>query len=571
MIDPKSIEKLKNQIDIVNIIEQYIPVKKMGSSYKCVCPFHDDKNPSMSINQNKQMYHCFACKAGGDAVKFVMDYEKLTYPEAIEKIAQISNFSLEYTNDKVPTQKENKHILEKVNAFYRSEFYKNEAAVRYIKSRGINDAMIEKFELGWAGDSKSTIRLLQNENIEPKEALEVGIVKQNEKGIYASFIERITFPIYSHTTRLVGFGGRTISDHPAKYVNSPQSSVFDKSKLLYGYHLARQSIFEKNQIIITEGYLDVIMFHYAGFTNAVAVLGTALTTSHLPLLKRDNISVILCFDGDGAGINAAIKSAHLLSINKIDTKVVIISNGADPADMVFAGKIKELKELFGSGEDAVRFYIEKIMQKYDIRRSTQRENCFNEVKAYMDELGFDLACSWVAEVAAKFNQTTQYVADRLGLNEKPKNGEVKFKREFRKKGKDEFDNAVMVDEVPNMINKDPLEFSLYKTMLNNPNYRDIILSNTNSRYFIKHPDYLNAILYRYDADDEAKVREILFDENIHEITDETTLQKAILNIQIAFYENEQQILKGSDNPNKVEILEKLLFIIKDLKTQLYKI
>ena len=165
MIDPKSIEKLKNQIDIVNIIEQYIPVKKMGSSYKCVCPFHDDKNPSMSINQNKQMYHCFACKAGGDAVKFVMDYEKLTYPEAIEKIAQISNFSLEYTNDKVPTQKENKHILEKVNAFYRSEFYKNEAAVRYIKSRGINDAMIEKFELGWAGDSKSTIRLLQKENI----------------------------------------------------------------------------------------------------------------------------------------------------------------------------------------------------------------------------------------------------------------------------------------------------------------------------------------------------------------------------------------------------------------------
>jgi len=571
MIDPKSIEKLKNQIDIVNIIEQYIPVKKMGSSYKCVCPFHDDKNPSMSINQNKQMYHCFACKAGGDAVKFVMDYEKLTYPEAIEKIAQISNFSLEYTNDKVPTQKENKHILEKVNAFYRSEFYKNEAAIRYIKSRGINDAMIEKFELGWAGDSKSTIRLLQNENIEPKEAIDSGIVKQNEKGIYASFIERITFPIYSHTTKLVGFGGRTISDHPAKYVNSPQSALFDKSKLLYGYHLARQSIFEKKQIIITEGYLDVIMLHYAGFTNAVAVLGTALTTSHLPLLKRDNISVILCFDGDGAGINAAIKSAHLLSINKIDTKVVIINNGADPADMVFAGKIKELKELFGSGEDAVRFYIEKIMQKYDITRSVQRENCFNEVKAYMDELGFDLACSWVAEVAAKFNQTTQYVADRLGLNEKPKNGEVKFKREFRKKGKDEFDNAVMVDEVPNMINKDPLEFSLYKTMLNNPNYRDIILSNTNSRYFIKHPDYLNAILYRYDADDEAKVREILFDENIHEITDETTLQKAILNIQIAFYENEQRILRDSDKPNKVEILEKLLFIIKDLKKQLYKI
>ena len=168
MIDPKSIEKLKNQIDIVDIIEHYLPVKKMGANYKCVCPFHDDKNPSMSISQSKQIFHCFACKAGGDAIKFVMDYEKLTYPEAIERIASLVNFSLEYTSDKLPTQKENKHILEKVNAFYRSEFFKHEAAVRYIYSRGINDAMIEKFELGWAGDSASTIRLLQNENIEPK-------------------------------------------------------------------------------------------------------------------------------------------------------------------------------------------------------------------------------------------------------------------------------------------------------------------------------------------------------------------------------------------------------------------
>ena len=279
---------------------------------------------------------------------------------------------------------------------------------------------------------------------------------------------------------------------------------------------------------------------------------------------------MLCFDGDGAGINAAIKSAHLLSINKIDTKVVIISNGADPADMVFAGKIKELNELFGSGEDAVKFYIEKIMQKYDITRSVQRDNCLSEIKAYMDELGEEIASSYVTEVAARFNLTPQSVADRFGLKQKPKN-EAKFKREFRKKDKDEFSNSVMVDEVPAVMNKDPLEFALFKTMLNNPNYRDEILSKLGARYFIKHPEYLNAILYRYDVSDEQMVREILMDENIHEITDATTLQKAILNMQIAFYENEQQILKGSDNPNKIEILEKLLFIIKDLKTQLYKI
>ena len=200
----------------------------------------------------------------------------------------------------------------------------------------------------------------------------------------------------------------------------------------------------------------------------------------------------------------------------------------------------------------------------------QRDNCLSEIKAYMDELGDEIASSYVTEVAARFNLTPQSVADRFGLKQKPKN-ENKFKREFRKKDKDEFSNSVMVDEVPAVMNKDPLEFALFKTMLNNPNYRDEILSKLGARYFIKHPEYLNAILYRYDVSDEQMVREILMDENIHEITDATTLQKAILNMQIAFYENEQQILKGSDNPNKIEILEKLLFIIKDLKTQLYKI
>ena len=558
MIDPKSIEKLKNQIDIVNIIEQYIPVKKMGSSYKCVCPFHDDKNPSMSINQNKQMYHCFACKAGGDAVKFVMDYEKLTYPEAIEKIAQISNFSLEYTNDKVPTQKENKHILEKVNAFYRSEFYKNEAALRYIKSRGINDAMIEKFELGWAGDSKSTIRLLQNENIEPKEALEVGIVKQNEKGIYASFIERITFPIYSHTTRLVGFGGRTISDHPAKYVNSPQSVVFDKSKLLYGYHLAKQSIFEKKQIIITEGYLDVIMLHYAGFTNAVAVLGTALTTSHLPLLKRGEISVVLCFDGDGAGINAAIKSSRLLSQNEIDGSVVIIKGGADPADMVFAGRSEELKEMFDSGTELGEFYIEQIVKKYDISRPVQKQKCLEEIMEFTNSLKPVISNSYENLVAnlLKIEVGTFSLSNQRHSSTHSQN----------------FANANRQTEqnLQKKTKTDILEFSILKSMLANKGYETIVLNELEEKFFLHHKNYFQAALAPKIEANAVLVREIYVDDSAKVASSEESLREAILKLKLKYYEKFREDTKNSHKPHKLEMMQKISEIIKGIHEKLQK-
>ena len=558
MIDPKSIEKLKNQIDIVDIIEHFLPVKKMGANYKCVCPFHDDRNPSMSISQSKQIFHCFACKAGGDAIKFVMDYEKLTYPEAIERIASLVNFSLEYTNDKAPTQKENKHILEKVNAFYRSEFFKHEAAVRYIYSRGINDAMIEKFELGWAGDSASTIRLLQNENIEPKEALEVGIVKQNEKGIYASFIERITFPIYSHTTRLVGFGGRTISDHPAKYVNSPQSVVFDKSKLFYGYHLAKQSIFEKKQIIITEGYLDVIMLHYAGFTNAVAVLGTALTTSHLPLLKRGEISVVLCFDGDGAGINAAIKSSRLLSQNEIDGSVVIIKGGADPADMVFAGRSEELKEMFDSGTELGEFYIEQIVKKYDISRPVQKQKCLEEIMEFTNSLKPVISNSYENLVAnlLKIEVGTFSLSNQRHSSTHSQN----------------FTNANRQTEqnLQKKTKTDILEFSILKSMLANKGYETIVLNELEEKFFLHHKNYFQAALAPKIEANAVLVREIYVDDSAKVASSEESLREAILKLKLKYYEKFREDTKNSHKPHKLEMMQKISEIIKGIHEKLQK-
>lgn len=551
MIDPKSIERLKAQTDIVDVVGHYLPLKKSGANFVCVCPFHDDKNPSMSVSPSRGIFHCFSCKAGGDAIKFVMDYEKLSYPEAVEKIAGLQNFTLNYVRGGEPA-KENKHILENANAFYRSLLYKTPAAVEYLYSRGITDELIDKFELGFAPESAQTIRLLQNEQIEPKEALEIGIVKQNENGIYASFINRITFPIYTHAGRLVGFGGRTISGNPAKYVNSPQSAVFDKSTLFYGYHLAKREIFTKNQIIITEGYMDVIMLHKAGFNNVVAVLGTALTTKHLPLLKRGEISVILCFDGDDAGINAATKSALLLAQNEIDGSVVIIEGGADPADMVVAGKIEYLRQIFESGTEIGEFYIRHLASGFDLSRPVQKQKALEAIQTFTASLKPVVANSYTPLVAKILKIAEGSFWLTRGANTQAAQERMQA-YEMQNLGKNQRGR------------KDILEIRFLKTMIENPNFKKIVLENLKTEYFVRHRDIYEAVAQGANADDPA-VRELMF-ENYDAFKDEDEILKNIVILKVRFYENLHKEYSAKQIPleEKKQILSKIKKIIEELK------
>ena len=403
MIKNESIENLLATVDIVDVVEKYVPLKRSGANFVGVCPFHDDSHPSMSVSSKLGIFHCFSCKAGGNAIKFIQDYEKISFPEAVEKLAGMYNFALQYTGAKVQERSEEKKVLGILNAYYQSCLYQNPAAVKYLHDRGLSDQSIRKFGLGYAGASAQTIRVLQNEEIPPQDALNAGVVKQNERGLYASFIERITFPIYNHASKLVGFGGRTISDNPAKYVNSPQCALFDKSKIFYAFDLAKKSAIAKKTLIITEGYMDVIMLHQAGIDNAVAVLGTALTPAHLPLIKRAELNVVLSFDGDAAGINAAMKSARLLCLNKIDSSVAIIGGGADPADMIVAGKVRELEQIYASGMESGEFLIRRIAKKYDLARPVQKEAALNEIKEFTAALGPVLAESYQSLVAQILN------------------------------------------------------------------------------------------------------------------------------------------------------------------------
>ncbi|EOH3313080.1 DNA primase [Campylobacter jejuni] len=384
MITKESIENLSQRLNIVDIIENYIEVKKQGSSFVCICPFHADKNPSMHINPNKGFYHCFACKAGGDAFKFVMDYEKLSFSDAVEKVASLSNFTLSYTKEKQENKKELKSILPILNAYFKDNLKHHKEVLTYLYQRALNDKDIAKFELGFAGASEDSIRLLQNQKIPLEDAMSVGALKKDENNeFYASFIWRITFPIYDHKDLLVGFGGRTLNSNvPAKYVNSPQNILFDKSRIFYAFNIAKENIAKKKEIIVCEGYMDAIAFHKAGFNNAVAVLGTALTEHHLPLIRRYDAKVILCFDNDEAGLKAATRSAFLLSTNKIDGKVAILQGGKDPAELVAKNESTKLHNILDEGIELGEFYIRRLISTHSIISALDKQKALETIQKF---------------------------------------------------------------------------------------------------------------------------------------------------------------------------------------------
>lgn len=536
MISKNSIENLKNIVDIADVVGSYIPLKKSGANFVCVCPFHNDKHPSMSISPSKGIYHCFSCKAGGDAIKFVMEYEKLGYVEAIEKLASIYNVALEYTSSK-NEPKIDKKILENLNLHYKTLLYKNPEALNYLKSRSITDAIIEKWELGWAAGSQNTLNLLQNENIEPKEALEVGAIKQNESGYYASFINRITFPIYNHLGRLVGFGGRTISDNPAKYINSPQSQIFDKSKIFYGYDKAKSEIYRSHSIVICEGYMDCIMLHAAGINNAVAVLGTALTQKHIPLIQRGDIKVTLSFDSDSAGINAAFKSARLLMEHQIDGKVVLISGGKDPAELVASGKDMELRDMLSGGVELGEFYITQLVKNLNPKTPIEIAKSLKAIQEFSFGLNPIVADAYVPLVSTLLRIDPG--SFRLSKIEKRRDNSNLAKTQTN----------TQIQNLPVIEKKDIAELSILKNMLKNPEYCQIVEQYYGVEIFKDKATY-RAVVGSQSQNNEY-IRELELSQNLEEYKSVNELHNAIRPLAVGYYE---RLLKNK-NLTIEEIIE----------------
>ncbi len=505
MITKDSIENLKNHLDIVDVISQYVELKKSGANFKACCPFHGEDTPSFVVSPAKQIYHCFGCGAGGNnAISFVMEYEKLSFPEAIEKLASMYNFTLSY--DESNQKKQDLKVLEEVNKFYQKLFVSNDIAKEYIKKRGISEFSIEKFEIGYAPSSNDTINFLKSNYFNLADAKELGVIDTGQNGLYSRFIERITFPIYSQSGKIVGFGGRTITGHNAKYVNSPQTKIFNKSKLLYGYNLAKEHIYKRNRIIVTEGYLDVIMLHQAGFTTAVATLGTALTKEHLPLIRRGEPKVILAYDGDNAGLNAAFKASVMLSQGDFEGGVVIFGEGKDPADMVNDGKVEELNKIFDNPKPFIPFAIDYIISKYDINNPSSKQKALLEANDYLKSLGIIYQ-----------DEYKRYLAQRLNVRETLI--------------KTTTDN-VRPTEV-NLTKIDIAELCIIKTILEKPSRLDKVLDLVDASMFEYHRNEFELLIT--DIKNQS-FNGILINDKL-EVYDDERLNSELLVLLLKFYTN----------------------------------
>ena len=535
MITQDSIEALKARLDVVDVVGSYLELKKAGANYKSPCPFHDEKSPSFVVSPSKQIYHCFGCGAGGDSVKFVMEYEKLNYPEALEKLADNYNFTLGYTDSK--HNKPKSQLMDKVNDWYKNLLNSKHSALTYVKERGIFESSVEKFGIGYAPDSNATINFINQQMLSTPEAIEMGVLGYNEenRNTYARFIERVTFPIHATNGSMVGFGGRTITGHQAKYVNSPETPYFNKSRLLYAYHHARQDIYKSKEIVITEGYLDVIMLHQAGFTNAVATLGTALTPEHLPLLRKGEPKVIMAYDGDKAGRAAALKASKLLSAAGFDGGVVIFGQGLDPADMVKNGAMEELSAMFRNTKPFIEFVLDEIISLYDLRDPKAKEASMNEATAYLKSLSSILQEEYKSYLASRLGLSPSYVK----LTNKPSTDNQ---------------NAPLMQK---NSHKDAWELTLIKTVLENPNFIDQILDVLDPSLLMFHAREFSLALQ--GKRDMPELMAILVDETIVTLKSEEDLRAELIIFLTKYYERE---LKKVNMGNAVSFEEKAFYIRK---------
>lgn len=537
MISQDSIEALKARLDVVDVVGNYVELKKAGANFKAPCPFHDEKTASFVVSPSKQIYHCFGCGAGGDSIRFVMEYEKLTYPEAIEKLASNYNFTLTYTDSK--NNKPRSQLMDKLSEWYQNLLSHNQTAMNYLKDRGIYESSIEKFGIGYAPKSHETINYLQSQQFNITEGIEYGVVGHDpdRRQTFARFIERITFPIYSANGSIVGFGGRTITGHSAKYVNSPETKFFNKSRLLYAYNLAKQAIYKKAEIIITEGYLDVVMLHQAGFDNAVATLGTALTNEHLPLLRKGTPRVLMAYDGDKAGRAAALKASKLLSASGFNGGVVVFEGGLDPADMVKEGRINELSNIFHKPKPFIEFVLDELLSLYDLRDPKAKESCMAEGVAYLKTLSPILQ-----------EEYKTYLASRLGgLGVSP--SLVKITNQTNSKQPKEL--------VRKNTHKDMWELSLIKTVLEKPEFTDTILD-------VLEPSMLQFHSREFDLalqgnTEHPELMAILVDDTVKVLANAADLNAELIMFLMRFYDRE---LKKINTASNISFEQKAFYIRK---------
>ena len=392
------IEEVRMKNDILDVVSQYVKLTRRGSSYFGLCPFHNEKTPSFSVTPSKQMYYCFGCGAGGNVFNFVMEYENYSFGEALSHLAERAGVELpkiEYSAEARSRAKRREELLElnKLAAKYYYCQLKSEAGrpgYEYLRGRGLTDETIRQFGLGFSDKYGDSLRkFLKTKGYEDELLRDSGLfVADERRGMYDKFWNRVIFPIMDVNHRVIGFGGRVMGDGKPKYLNSPETQIFDKSRNLYGLQVARTS--RKPYLILCEGYMDVISMHQAGFTNAVASLGTALTSGHASLLKRYTQEVLLLYDSDEAGVRAALRAIPILREAGLGSRVVNLRPHKDPDEFIKAEGAQAFEERLQKAQDSFMFRVQMAAGSYPMEEPQGQNRFFDECAGMLLSLSDEL-------------------------------------------------------------------------------------------------------------------------------------------------------------------------------------
>lgn len=407
------IEEVRQKNDIVDVISGYVKLQKKGSSYFGLCPFHNEKSPSFSVSRSKQMYYCFGCGAGGNVFTFIMNYENYSFTEALQFLAERAGVELpkmEYSKE-AKEKADEKAVLLEINKLAAKYFYaqlkseRGSQAYTYLKNRKLSDETITAFGLGYSNKySDDLYQYLKQKGYSDQMIQKAGLISIDERqGVYDKFWNRVMFPIMDVNNRVIGFGGRVMGDAKPKYLNSPETPVFDKSRNLYGLHRARTS--RKPYFLLCEGYMDVISLHQAGFTNAVASLGTALTPGHASLIKRYVKEVYLTYDSDEAGTKAALRAVPILKNVGITARVIRMDPYKDPDEFIKNLGVEAFEERIARARNGFMFSLEMLEKNYDMTSPEGKTKFMHETARRLAEFEDEIERNNYIEAVAKAYHT----------------------------------------------------------------------------------------------------------------------------------------------------------------------
>lgn len=442
MISPTTIQQITNRIDIIDVVGEFVKLKKRGANYLGLCPFHGEKTPSFTVSPSKEIYKCFGCGRSGNTITFLMEHEKYSYVEALRWLANRYNVEIEETqvSDEVKQQQQAAESLHIINSFAQKFFAAQletdegkDIAVSYLKERGFNNDIIQKFQLGYNPQTRNAFAQAALKNQFNQELLiRSGLVVSRNDELVDNYRGRIIFPVHNNTGKIIGFGARVIgkADKAPKYINTPENEIYVKSKILYGLYFARQTIDKNDECLLVEGYTDVISLHQAGVENVVASGGTSLTTDQLRLIKKYTNNLTIIYDGDAAGVKAALRGLDMALEESLNVKLVLIPDNEDPDSYVRKAGSNAFKEFVASNKkDFVLFQLNVMMKEAgdDVTKKNEAVNHIaetiskiNKAEDFTKQQEYIRQCAALLKIdeAGFTNLVNKFIREKISKEEK---------------------------------------------------------------------------------------------------------------------------------------------------------